>query len=595
MIAYSWNGPNQSRVLKVAIKFYTILHHSQFNDPPNQWMETKTVSAKNTITVSHLLENTTYLFQVRPECEAGVGLESDLSDPLTTKMIIPSKPGKPRAKSVTFDGIELEWTKPEQGAHNATSYTIFYHSTNDPKDKWNACELKVVSKEEIKLTQLPENTIYWFKIRPECESGFGSESDVSEPITTLMIIPGKPGKPKAMNIMHDNIQLEWTKPQQGAHNITAYRVFYRSDDHSSSEWIEQTIEGSNESATVLHLSERNAYSFKVQPEYADGLGSMSDISEPVTTKMIIPSKPGKPRASKISHNSIELEWTKPEQGAHNVTSYTIIYHSTIDPKDAWSEQKVVSKEEMILAKLPDNTTYWFKIRPECESGFGSDSDISKPITTLMIIPGKPGKPKAMNITHDSIQLEWTKPQQGAHNITSYTICYRSTEDPPDHWIEHKHASTEDKWTQSELSEFTHYLFKVRPECDTSIGLESDTSDPIQTKMIIPSKPGKPKILSVTHNHVELEWSKPEQGAHNITSYTVFYRSTTDDPHDEWRAHKDVTSEKAILLVPQLSEKTTYHFKIRPESKAGAGLESDISDPVQTFKVIILIAIQSGKS
>ena len=95
-------------------------------------------------------------------------------------------------------------------------------------------------------------------------------------------------------------------------------------------------------------------------------------------------------------------------------------------------------------------------------------------------------------------------------------------------------------------------------------------------------------MTVTHNHVELEWSKPEQGAHNVTSYTVFYRFTTNDSHGVWRAHKDVIGEKAI--VPQLSEKTTYHFKIRPESKAGVGLESDISDPVQTFKVIIPIAM-----
>jgi hypothetical protein len=252
--------------------------------------------------------------------------------------------------------------------------------------------------------------------------------------------------------------------------------------------------------TVSHLFESITYRFKVLPECEAGVGLESDLSDPITTKMIIPSKPGKPRAKNVTFDGIELEWTKPEQGAHNVTSYTIFYHSTIDPMDTWSEHKVVSKEEMMLTQLPDNTTYWFKIRPKCESGFGLESDISEPITTMMIIPSKPGKPKAMNVTHDSIQLEWTKPQQGAHNITSYTICYRSTKNPPDHWIEHKSATTEEKWILSELLEFTHYLFKVRLECEIGIGLESDTSDPIQTKMIIPSKPGKPQILTVTHDH-----------------------------------------------------------------------------------------------
>ena len=60
-------------------------------------------------------------FQVQPECEGGVGIESDISDPVMTYMIVPSKPGKPRALKVTHDSIQLEWTKLEYGAHNITS------------------------------------------------------------------------------------------------------------------------------------------------------------------------------------------------------------------------------------------------------------------------------------------------------------------------------------------------------------------------------------------------------------------------------------------------------------------------------------------
>ena len=84
---------------------------------------------------------------------------------------------------------------------------------------------------------------------------------------------------------------------------------------------------------MTHLLERTVYSFKVQPECADGFGLMSDISEPITTKMIIRSKPGKPRASKVTHNSIELEWTKPELGTYKVTSHSIFYCSISDPAD----------------------------------------------------------------------------------------------------------------------------------------------------------------------------------------------------------------------------------------------------------------------
>ena len=37
-------------------------------------------------------------------------------------------------------------------------------------------------------------------------------------------------------------------------------------------------------------------------------------------------------------------------------------------------------------------------------------------------PGdKPGKPEATAITHNSINLEWSKPQCGSKNVRSYTL------------------------------------------------------------------------------------------------------------------------------------------------------------------------------
>jgi hypothetical protein len=222
--------------------------------------------------------------------------------------------------------VQLEWSKPEQGAHNITSYTVSYRcTTNDSHGVHVWRDYKDVTKEKAIVPQLSENTIYHFKITSESKAGVGLESNISEPVRTKLMIPSQPGKPRCSRVNHDSIQLEWSKPEQGAHNITAYRVYYRSDDDSTSEWIEQRIEGNNESAAVLYLLERRTYSFKVQPEYVDGVGSISDISEPITTKMMIPSKPGKPRASKVTHNSIELEWTKPEQGAHNVINYSVFY------------------------------------------------------------------------------------------------------------------------------------------------------------------------------------------------------------------------------------------------------------------------------
>ena len=95
--------------------------------------------------------------------------------------------------------------------------------------------------------------------------------------------------------------------------------------------------------------------------------------------------------------------------------------------------------------------------------------------------GRPGKPHATNVTHNSLVLSWEKPQYGADSVQSYTITYRAKDDPPGRWI------TQTSQSQLEHTELTHlavettYIFKVRAESASGTsGPYSETSDPIET-------------------------------------------------------------------------------------------------------------------
>ena len=378
------------------IQYYSVLYQP-FRGPPIKWRTVHSKASVEILEIGGLPQNESpFIFRVQAVNEIGTGVLSEISDPIDlmqpilTEVFgdIPSKPGKPQALSITHDSVQLEWAKPEKGVKSITSYTILYRSQfNDPPNQW--MENRTASAENtITVLHLFENTTYLFQVLPECGVGIGLESDVSDPITTKMNIPSKPGKPRAKNISFDCIELEWSKPDQGAHNINSYHVFHRSLNDSPDQWIEQKTEGSNESVTVSNLVERTIYSFKVQPECADGVGLMSDVSEPITTKMIIPSEPGKPKASKVSHNSVELEWTKPEQGAHNVTSYSVLYRLISDPADTanchppdqWAEQ-TCTMESSTVCNLNAETTYIFKVRVHCEIGVSEESETSNPIKT----------------------------------------------------------------------------------------------------------------------------------------------------------------------------------------------------------------------
>ena len=136
----------------------------------------------------------------------------------------------------------------------------------------------------------------------------------------------------------------------------------------------------------------------------------------------------------------------------------------------------------------------------------------------MVLPGKPGKPTALSITHDRIALGWTKPIEGAHNIISTSIFFAL---PVIVQINGKHI----QWKAIPqfvllcncVEKSTYYCFKVRSDCRDGLGAMSHTSEPITIKMMYSGKLGKPRILEIKENTILLAWTKPDYDAQNVTS------------------------------------------------------------------------------
>ena len=409
----------------------------------------------------------------------------------------------------------------------------------------------------------------------------------------IHILCGPPGKPYATDITSNSIRLQWKQPEhQRLGQIEYYRVHYISLNDPSAGWKTVQSKGFVESLEIGELSHNQSpFIFKVEAVNAIGAGIQSERSDPIYLKPLSIrrsnlniGKPGKPRALNVTHDSIQLEWTKPERDFDSITSYAILYRSTYDPPYQWTMLRHASTEErVVVLQLLENVTYHFQVHPQFEAGIGLESEVSDPIMTKRIIPSKPGKPRALKVTYQSIQLEWSKPEQGAHNVTCYSVLYHSTSDPSDYWAEYKSTTTEERVTISQLRESTTYYFKIRPQYADGDGLESEISDPISTEMIIPNQPGKPQCIGISHDSVQIEWSKPEQGAHNITSYTILYRSATSDSPDAWMEQR-VTSTEESSSVLGLSEDTVYLFKVRPDCGDTFGSESDMSEPIKTKKI-----------
>lgn len=299
--------------------------------------------------------------------------------------------------------------------------------------------------------------------------------------------------------------------------------------------------------------------------------------------------PGKPIVSSIMYHSVELKWIKPER-TNDITAYIIFYRTlTNETKSEWNKRNCDSIiENTVMGGLKETTMYEFKVQAKYSDGSAVESEVSEPVTTKKIIPGKPGKPIACNITQSSILIRWLEPESGTHNLTGYTVYYRSINDPPDEWREQTTSKYQESITIYGLEGKTLHYFKVRAESGHDHGLISDISNGIKTKSNIPGKPyGKPHIQDVKHNSIFLTWGEPEVRATAVEGYTVFYQSLPDHSNQSndtklqvWE-RLSVNGQNRNTVVNGLKSKVVYVFKVRPESNDGPGPESEPSDPVMT--------------
>ena len=108
----------------------------------------------------------------------------------------------------------------------------------------------------------------------------------------------------------------------------------------------------------------------------------------------------------MSDNSIDLEWSKPEQGTQNILSYTVFYHSTCesDSSDEWSEI-CTPYEKVTLSNLSEGTTYtcYINVCPKhtYSNKIGEKSCVSEPIRTLLSLNEK----NAINLAWDA-RIKW---------------------------------------------------------------------------------------------------------------------------------------------------------------------------------------------
>ncbi len=554
--------------------------------------------SKASHSVSSLNNGTAYKFKVRAVNTHGDGAESDESASVTPA----GKPPKPTGVTVSGGNasVTLGWTSGGNGGAEITKWQYLKKDGDDWDSTWtDICETSsdsnCPSTASHSVSSLNNGTAYKFKVRAVNTHGDGAESDESAAVTPAT----KPPKPTSVTVSGGNasVTLGWTSGGNGGAEITKWQYLKKDGDDWDSTWTDICVTStdsncpSKTSHSVSSLNNGTAYKFKVRAVNTHGDGAESDESAAVTPA----TKPPKPTNVTVSRGdaSVTLGWTSGGNGGSAITKWQYLKEDGGTWDSTWtdicetaSDSNCPSVASHTVSSLTNGTAYKFKVRAVNTHGDGAESDASASVTPAT----KPPKPTGVTVSGGdaSVTLGWTSGGNGGSAITKWQYLKEDGGTWDSTWTDIcETASDSDcpstaSHTVSSLTNGTAYKFKVRAVNALGDGAESDESASVTPE----GKPFKPTNVTVTRGDqsVTVGWTSGGDGGSAITKWQ--YRKQTDSTWDSsWTDICETPPDSNCAsvtshTVSNLTNGTTYNFKVRGVNTHGEGAESDESASVK---------------
>ncbi|XP_030888970.1 myomesin-1 [Leptonychotes weddellii] len=215
------------------------------------------------------------------------------SDPLKKKKDIaaPSPPCDITCLESFRDSMVLGWKQPDKtGGAEITGYYVNYREVIDGvPGRWREANIKAVSDEAYKISNLKENMVYQFQVAAMNIAGLGEPSAVSKCFKCeewTIAVPGPPHSVKYSEVRKTSLVLQWKPPiHSGRTPVTGYFVDLKEAKAKDSQW-----RGLNKAAIkntylrVQGLQEGVSYVFRVRAVNQAGVGKPSDLAGPVVAE-----------------------------------------------------------------------------------------------------------------------------------------------------------------------------------------------------------------------------------------------------------------------------------------------------------------------
>ena len=537
------------------------------------WYTKESFSTAPIMTVDRLSNDSSYVFKVVAKGDGMLSKVSEESEPIKIVDHIPTKPGKPRVRTLSHDSIALTWDEPDRNSDLVAHYLVQVNSDSEPQ--------KILHKtleKTLMINNFTPNSSYAVMARGDYSisepsdhltmtDSYSNEMMVStiniQNLNPATVNDGQMGlgKPKAIKVKGKKLKLSWEhfKMKAGV-EVQTYNVLVWNLDEPRC-WMKVSTNSDGKTYTVDELRENTCYKFKIMAVYKSiETCDQSEESNVITTSHEF-SEPRELVAFDVTDHTVALKWSAPEINEDLVKKYKI------QCKEVCSKKKKIiksEKNEALIDNLLPKMKYVFKVIAKGDTT-EKESEKIEVLTKEQVKPSQPTKPTVSKVTHSSVTLKWSMPEYNTLPIAHYCILYDSLDDFG------KLETTDNalKATVDYLKPSITYTFRVIAVCTSNcVSEKSKDSEPITTEAKCCSKPSIPFAAKVAHDSITLMWYTPTTNSSVITHYTIYSHES-----DKKVKISECTANEHSVVINDLTPSTSYTYSVLANCKSGDAIES----------------------
>ena len=367
------------------------------------WIECYTDDEKTSFKVSGLKPNATYIFSVCADYGIRTSKMSASSEECTTYAA--TAPTDLKICISFTDIITIEWNQPHYTCGDVKRYKIKYQ----PASKLDKRRL---TEEETNdavcfytLRNLRPSTTYNISVSALCSAN-GESTSAEIKGDTETENPPAPGIPVITSKTHNEVHLEWSKPETDKHLIQRYVLYYHDMSANNDRWKEQETSDQRTSSALTGLSPNTTYQFKVAADYDVCTGEMSGTSKTCTT--YVATSPAFIRPKNVFRELMKIKWNSPRVTCkgYSVSKYRVRYYPAIDSDKTHRIQNETEDNACVytLRNLEPSTVYKISLIALFNNGGESAPSDFVEIGTAFENPPAPSKLCVVSETHNCVCL-----------------------------------------------------------------------------------------------------------------------------------------------------------------------------------------------